>query len=368
MTTRPLLEVFPRLRLPFCELGDWPTPVQSLQPVLDACALPGEAWVKRDDLSSPVYGGNKVRTLEVLFAEALEEGATHIYSTGAFGTNHGAAAVLHAPRVGLVPGLVLFPQPRSEAAITNFEVLMQVPAERRLLLHWSQLPLGMAATHVRHRVRSLVGQTERPFVMVPGGATPRGALAYVSAAFELAAQVKAGLLPEPAAIHLAVGSTCTSAGLLVGLAIAQRLGLGLRSVPKVVSVRVTPWPVTSVYRIVSLAERTSALLAERSGDPRALLTRTELRQGLQVDGRELGFGYGKPTRAGEEAIDLFARVPGLKLDTSYSGKAAASLLRAMRQGERGPRLFWSTKSTAPLPPAPPPQTPALARWWAGGRE
>ncbi len=78
MIARPLLEVFPRLRLPFSDLGDWPTPVQSLQPVLDACALPGDAWVKRDDLSSVVYGGNKVRTLEVLFAQALEEGATHI--------------------------------------------------------------------------------------------------------------------------------------------------------------------------------------------------------------------------------------------------------------------------------------------------
>jgi D-cysteine desulfhydrase len=211
----------------------------------------------------------------------------------------------------------------------------------------------------------MIGAHERPFVMVPGGATPRGALAYVSAAFELAAQVAAKSLPEPTAIHLAVGSTCTSAGLLVGLALAQRLGLGVRAVPRVVSVRVTPWPVTSVYRIVSLAERTSALLAELSGDPRALVSRAELRQGLQVDGRELGGGYGKATRAGEEAIELFARVPGLRLDTSYSGKAAASLLRAMREGAPGPRLFWSTKSTAPLPPAPTPHTPALARWWAG---
>ena len=91
---RPIHRVFPRLDVPWVRLGDWPTPVEAF----------GEGFLKRDDLSSPVYGGNKVRTLEVLFGEALAEGATHVYATGAFGTNHGAATLLHAPRVGLRRG------------------------------------------------------------------------------------------------------------------------------------------------------------------------------------------------------------------------------------------------------------------------
>ncbi|HJL45006.1 MAG TPA: hypothetical protein RMG45_04190, partial [Polyangiaceae bacterium LLY-WYZ-15_(1-7)] len=115
---RPIFEAFPALRgrLPWVALGEWPTPVQPLAPALRAIAPHAEAWVKRDDLSSPVYGGNKVRTLEVLFAEALEAGARRVWSTGAFGTNHGTAALLHAPRVGLRAGLVLFPQPRPACA------------------------------------------------------------------------------------------------------------------------------------------------------------------------------------------------------------------------------------------------------------
>ena len=341
---RPIFEVFPRLDVPFVALGDWPTPVDPLDRLVGAMGLGASAWVKRDDVSSAVYGGNKVRTLEVLFAEALEQRATHVYSTGAFGTNHGAATVLHAPRVGLVPGLVLFPQPRSKAAQQNFEVLVTHPGERTLLPHWSALPAGMLGASLRHRLRG-----ERPFVMVPGGATPRGALGYVNAAFELAAQVREGAMPEPSAIFVGVGSTCTSAGLLVGLHLAQRLGLGLRAVPRVVAVRVTPWPVTAAFRIVGLAARTGALLAARSGDHRAAIDDKTLASTLDVDGAQLGAGYGKPTPEGREAIALFARYAGFALDTTYSGKAAAAMIAAMRRGARGPLLFWSTKSTAPLP-------------------
>lgn len=358
---RPLFDAFPRLALPMVPLGDFPTPVQSLAPVAAALGSRSEAWVKRDDLSSNVYGGNKVRTLEVLFAQALERGATHVYSTGAFGTNHGVATVLHAPRVGLRPGLVIFPQPPSGAALENFRVLSSADADMVRLLHWSQLPFAMAGVRASRRLRG-----ERPFVMVPGGATPRGALGYVSAALELAHQVAAGALPAPRGIVVGVGSTCTSAGLLVGLRLAARLGVGFQEPPKLVAVRVTPWPVTSATLIVRLATRASALLAALTGDPRCRFSPSALRSGLEVDGSELGRGYGHPTDAGREAIELFARIREprpLTLDTTYSAKAAAALVARLRTGAPGPWLFWSTKSTAPLPPAADHPAGPLLRWW-----
>ena len=360
---RPIFEAFPALRgrLPWVALGEWPTPVQPLGPALRAIAPHAEAWVKRDDLSSPVYGGNKVRTLEVLFAEALEAGARRVWSTGAFGTNHGTAALLHAPRVGLRAGLVLFPQPRSACAAENLRVMLAAEdAEVQLLPHWSALPGAMGWVRLRRRA-------ERPFVMVPGGATPRGALGYVSAALELALQVAEGALPAPRKLFLGVGSTCTTAGLLLGLRLAARRGIGFLAPPEVVAVRVTPWPVTAAWRIAALARRASELLHRLSGDPRALVDEATLRAGLRVDGGELGRGYGHPTRRGREAIRRFGALEGLTLDTTYSGKAAAGMLRALRAGLREPALFWSTKSTAPLPAvgdAPPPQ--ALARAWLAG--
>jgi len=360
---RALFEVFGRLPLPMVRLGELPTPVQPLGPVQQALGSRSEAWVKRDDLSSDVYGGNKIRTLEVLFAEALAQGATHVYATGAFGSNHAVATLLHAPRVGLRPGALLFPQPPSLTALENLRVLASADADRLRLLHWSQLPFAVPYLRASRRLRGA-----RPFVMVPGGATPRGALGYVSAALELAKQVAAGELPPPRAIVVGVGSTCTSAGLLVGLQIAARLGIGFAAPPRLVAVRVTPWPITSATLIVRLATRASALLESLTGDPRCRVSRAVLRANLEVDGTQLGRGYGRPTAAGREAIALFARVRNprpLALDTTYSGKAAAALVARLRANAPGPWLFWSTKSTAPLPAhGASPSDPVLRGWMA----
>jgi D-cysteine desulfhydrase len=96
-----------------------------------------------------------------------------------------------------------------------------------------------------------------------------GALGYVSAALELAEQIEAGVLPPPRRIVVGIGSTCTTAGLLVGLDLARRLGIGFRNAePELVAVRVTPWPVTSRFRILGLAERTARVVAALAGTRR----------------------------------------------------------------------------------------------------
>jgi D-cysteine desulfhydrase len=353
MSGRPLFDAFPKLaaRLRWCELAELPTPVHSLAPVVQAAGWPrDDVFVKRDDLSSPIYGGNKVRTLELLFGRALERGASHVFSTGAYGSNHATATVLHAARVGLVGGGILFPQPVSDSARANLRVMLARAAYIHALAHWSQLPVALVGLEQWHRLRGRAAM-----VMVPGGATPRGALGYVSAALDVARQVEAGELPRPATVVVGAGSNCTSAGLLAGFQQAARLGIGFRDAagrpapPRLVSVRVTPWPVTSAVRVVRLAAATSRLLARLSGDEGAALSYRELRPWLTVDGRFLGAGYGHSTWAGRRAIEHFRAVPELELDPTYSGKAAAALLERVRRGARGPLLFWSTKSSVPLP-------------------
>src|ERR1700759_4250911 len=94
-----LLRTWPALatRLDAVALGDFSSPVErldALEPELRA----GPLYVKRDDVSAAAYGGNKVRTLEVLFGRAKAAGAREIIATGAFGSNHAVATVLHAPR------------------------------------------------------------------------------------------------------------------------------------------------------------------------------------------------------------------------------------------------------------------------------
>lgn len=359
---RPLLTVFDRLRgrVPWEPLGDFPTPVEELARATSGLDG-GPLFIKKDDLSSPVYGGNKVRTLEVLFGEAKKRGATRIDSTGAYGSNHATAALLHAPRAGLDGGAILFPQPPSYAAVENLRVILSTRPTLRALPHWSFLPLGMALQSAADRRAKA-----RVFTMVPGGATPEGALGYVSAGLELAMQVERGEAPIPRTVVVAVGSTCTSAGLLVGMRVAAELGIGWKRAPRLVSVRVTPWPVTSAYRIVGLATRASALLASLTDDPRWRMSRRALAAGLEVDGRYLGWGYGRATPEGLAALHRLRETEGLELDTTYSAKAVASALARVRRGDPGPIVYWSTKSTAPLPVvteddwrwAP----PAMVRW------
>lgn len=352
----PLAAIWPALgeRIDHVSLGSFPTPIERLS-ALEAELSAGPLFVKRDDLSAEAYGGNKVRTLEVLFGRARAEGAREVTATGAFGSNHAVATVLHAARAGLSPGAVLFPQPPSFAALENFRVTLTRAEHLFVMPHWSCLPYGM------WRAR----KAERR-IMLPGGATPTGALGYVAAAFELAEQVARGVLPAPRRIYVGIGSTCTTAGLLVGLSHATRLGLGFRSVPEVVAVRVTPWPVTARFRILGLATRTAALLAELASDPSLVLTRRELSRGLAVDGAQLGSGYGQPSDSGVAAIRAF-RAHGLfELDTTYSSKAAAGFLAAARAARGEPLLFWSTKSTRALPTVTEAElaaAPGIARRW-----
>jgi D-cysteine desulfhydrase len=221
-------------------------------------------------------------------------------------------------------------------------------------------------------------------VMPPGGAIPRGCLGFLSAGLELAQQVEQGALPPPEEVLISVGSTCSSAGLLVGLRVAARLGIGWGpggaglpgrrqrggdgSLPRLVAVRVTPWPVTSPSRILNLARRVCLWLAELTGSPHFELSRAELASGLEVDGTQLGAGYGIPTAAGRAAMERLGPFASA-LDTTYSAKAAAALLARVSR-RPAVRLFWSTKSSAPLPEVSPERlalAPArMLRWLERG--
>ena len=354
-----LFRHFPTLRgkLPWARIGQWPTPVERLP------ALAGDAdgyidgdmdedmaagppiYVKREDLSSPRYGGNKIRTLEPVLGGALDMGATTVWATGAYGSNHAVATALHARALGLEPGAALFPQPQSTPARANLSALLSARPHLMPLGTVAELPLAML------RLR----RQPDAFVMSPGAASPLGALGALSAALELAEQVAAGVCPAPARVVLAVGSTCTTAGLLAGLHLAAHLGIAFAAgVPAITAVRVTPWPITSPTRIAHLAWRTVRNLARLAGVS-IPVGFGRLRSSLHVDGRYLAGGYGRASAAGWRASRAFRQAGGPPLDVVYSAKSGAGLLNLARAREnpRGPLLFWATKSSASLPYATP---------------
>ena len=347
--TRALFELWPDLAraVPSVALGDFPTPVETLDSVLRELGVSArDVFVKRDDLSSELYGGNKVRPLELLFGRVEQKGGGTVYATGAYGSNQVLATLLHARRLGLPYGAVLFPQPSTASARAALQVILSLGPELVTVPHWSALPAGMAIA----KGRALASGT-RSFMTPPGGATPRAVLAYVSAGLELALQIEERLMPEPRRIYVPTGSNATSAGLLAGLALAARLGIGFRAgPPELCAVRVGPWPITSRTRLLSLSLQTLALLARLTREPKLLFEGRELGSRLRLRGEFLGEGYGHETAQANEACSVFARAGFAVLDETYSGKAAAALIADLRAGVPGPLLFWSTKSSAPLPP------------------
>ena len=330
-----LIQLFPKLEqtLPVVRLGEWPTPIEHHP------ALGKDVWIKREDLASPIYGGNKIRTLEMLFGAARERGAERIWAIGGYGSNHALATARHAARAGLKAGALLFPQHPTPDAAESFEALLASDAELRALRTVLTLPL--------HAARLRLGRKGN-FVMSPGGATPVGALGHVSAALEMALQIQHGLAPEPKHIVVAMGSCCTVAGLLEGLLIAQEKGIGFTELPTVHAIRVVPWPISTGGKARRLAHRMRlyclnsdfGIVRLRSGPGRY--------DNLKVHGGHIGRGYGRPTEDGHAAIQHFEQANAPALDTTYTGKSAAALLKLADVLE-GPLLYWHTRNTALLP-------------------
>ncbi|MES1184918.1 MAG: pyridoxal-phosphate dependent enzyme [Myxococcales bacterium] len=337
-----LFDLFPALRasVPWVALGAWPTRVDDGARVVSAAQASGELWLKRDDLSSPVYGGNKLRLLEHLLGEARARGRARVYSSGAVGSNFAVATALHAPSVGLEPGAICFPEPLT----SDGERSHRVVCERARVVeigHWSLLPVAA------ERVRRQDERDGRPAqVLSQVSLSPESLFGYVAAGFELQQQVARRECPAPARIVLPIGSAATSAGILAGLSLGKRLGLGAAA-PALDAVRIAAWPLSRRARVVGLATKALARLANLVGDASLALGARELLP-ITVVTDQLGPGYPHGTPAGASARQRFADAGFPILDETYSAKAAAHVLATLGR-EPGPVLFWCTKSSAPLP-------------------
>jgi 1-aminocyclopropane-1-carboxylate deaminase/D-cysteine desulfhydrase-like pyridoxal-dependent ACC family enzyme len=317
-------------RVPWVQLGDWPTPVERLEA---PPGFEGELWVKRDDLSSGVYGGNKIRKLEYLIADAKRAGARRLITTGVVGSHHCLATAVHGRRHHLPATLVVFPQPMTPHAV-EISALNEAWADGiRRCGSFATQPFVEAATRWRSRKDS-------PYVIPGGGSNALGTLGHVGGALELAEQVRAGEAPRPETITVAAGTLGTVAGLALGIALT---GVADR----VVGVRIVPSTVANVWTLSRLVEGAIRVLADAGADvpdARAVVDRVEL------VGDYYGAGYGHPTDQGVEA-DAWFRPRGLHLDPTYTAKAAAALLDRL-PGRRGVHLYWHTLS-AVEPGAPP---------------
>jgi D-cysteine desulfhydrase len=314
--------------LPHLALGDGPTPVRRLEALESAGC---ETWVKDDGVYGSVYGGNKVRKLEWILPDAKARGRRTIVTVGALATNHGLATALYAREHGLRCVIALVDQPLDDEVRRKLERIRRTGA--RLYFTHGTYRTYAAAPWIMLRNADL-RRLRLPYFLTVGGSSPLGCVGFVEAGLELGEQVRAGELPEPSHVVVALGSGGTTAGLAAGLRLA---GLRTRVTGVVVNDR------------MPIDQRVVARLANRTLD---LLRRRGARiPGLTIAPRDvesptdwLGAGYGHRTAEAERARALALERERLALDPVYTAKAFAGLLALRERGAfgDGPVLYWHT--------------------------
>ncbi len=304
-------------------LGHGPTPVRPLGRDLVGDT---EVWLKDESVyGDGDWGGNKVRKLEWIIPEAHRRGTRTLFTVGGIGTHWGLAAALYGREHGLHTVLGLVDQPVDDHVRDQLARLRRSGAEihryrdpRRLRL---AAPALIAVRTLRDR--------RLPWYLPAGGSNPFGSLAYVETAFELAEQVRAGLLPEPATLVTAVGSGGTAAGLALGLRLA---GLRTRVFGVVVN---DAFPLTAPV-IARLANRTADLLRSRGADLDVVpLEPTD----VTMRGDWLGSTYGDPTPASTAAVEDGLR-HSLALEPVYTGKSLAAIRDAAGTSALAEPIVW----------------------------
>ena len=333
----PLFEQFPLLRakLPYRALGEFPTPVEKLGRLGKNIGFE-QLYIKRDDLSGKVYGGNKIRKLEFLLGHALHARAKEVLTFGFAGSNHAVATAIYAQQVGLKSISMLMPQPNAYYLRRNLLMSYYCGAELHQHRNVPFVALGTMYQLLRHKLK----YRSFPNVIAAGGSSPRGVIGFVNAAFELKKQITQGEIPEPDRIYVALGTTGTAVGLMLGLKAAN-----LKS--RVVTVRVADEQFANLRKMVKLFRETNSFLC--SLDP--AFPNLELsEQDVEIRHDFFGCQYALFTREGMDAVYRMKQTERIKLDGTYTGKALAALIHDVEKHDvkNEVLLFWNTYNSRDL--------------------
>jgi 1-aminocyclopropane-1-carboxylate deaminase/D-cysteine desulfhydrase-like pyridoxal-dependent ACC family enzyme len=325
-------------RLSYVSLGDVPTAVLCCTHL---CTLFPRVtlFVKHDGLTGiqgvdgrRVFGGNKLRKLQYLLADALAHGHSAVLTFGCVGSNHALQTAVCAHALGLKAFCMLRPQPNSHVVRRN--LLLQELYEAELYLSPDRIIHGLMTAAVVYNHKQRYGTF--PYIIPVGGSCARGCIGYVEAAFELKEQIEGGLLPVPDRIYVTLGSAGTASGLLLGLKAAgihTKLYLVLEAPEGVTG--------TALNKVKRLFGEANALLQSYDA--------TFPTCSLSEDDYELitdcaGTAYGLFTEEAVDAMHLLHAHEEITLDGTYTGKCFAALVRDVQAGACDDQtvLFWNT--------------------------
>jgi len=305
-----------------------PTPVSHHE--IDMPSGSRSIIVKHDDQTSSIYGGNKVRKLEYIFQRAKERGAERVATFGAAGSNHALATAIFAREFGFACTCFLAHQKITPNIANTLNMHVELGTEI--------VRFGGSVDRLALFRRYL--QNRKTWVIPLGGTCWLGAVGFVNAGMELAAQIQSGELEAPDRIYIANGTMGSVAGLALGLALAN-----LRT--EIHAVRVADNRFAKREVLDRLMKKTATLLnvydpsiPARLADATNIVWRDDFYAG----------GYAIVDEATEQAVSFAKENLGLRLDTTYTGKAIAALLHDLGSNSAATsNLFWNTYNSRPLP-------------------
>jgi L-cysteate sulfo-lyase len=313
-----------------------PTPLERMDRLTDHLGGP-RLFVKRDDCTGLATGGNKTRKLEFLMADALAQGADTVVTVGGVQSNHCRQTAAAAAKLGLKCELVLPHISRFDSS--TYDIGGNVLLDRLLGAKLHIMPdrttdRSAATSRIEEVLDAVRTRGDKPYFIPAGGSTAIGALGYVDAAFELAAQAQHENLRFDYVV-VTTGSCTTHAGLIVGFE-GVRQSPEFDCDPKVIGISIYQRKTDALSTVLQKVRDTAELVGIDSAG---------LEDHVTVIDDYLGAGYGEPTDAMVEAVALAARFEGLLLDPVYTGKSFSGLVGLVRDGFFKPSdnvLFWHT--------------------------
>ncbi|NVM52556.1 MAG: pyridoxal-phosphate dependent enzyme [Candidatus Helarchaeota archaeon] len=329
--SRPLLEAYPRLKekLPHVSLIQ-KTNVQHLKS-LSAELNISELWIKRDDQSTEIYGGNKPRKLEFLLGDVMNQKKNNVVTIGGLGSNHCLATTVFSKKFDLNPVLILFNQP------------ITADVQKKLLI-FKSLGADMCGPYgdVWGLFHYLIFRRfrKKTYFLPAGGSSPLGVVGFVNAAFELKLQIENGEMEKPDYLFVACGSLGTIAGLLLGFKLVDltiKL-IGVRVVPSIFAIYNKTFSYAHAVR--KLSKKTLKFLRKQDDS----IPQVKFKEKPTVLDEYYGGEYGKATPEGIEALELIKKHEKITLDTTYTAKTFAALLDFIKKKQIKEEivLFWNT--------------------------
>lgn len=315
--------------VPHLNFGHYPTPIEELPRLREALAHQfGECprlFIKRDDYTGPGFGGNKVRKLEYVLAQAKANGAEIAITCGGLKSNHCRVTAAICARLGLRCILVLN-EPAEPYKLTpaSLKIDEMLGAEIHRVKSRDERKTMMAVI-----ADNLRAEGKNVAVIPLGASIPLGALGFVRAVEEVAAQLSTMNLQMDYVFH-STSSGGTQAGLLAGHQLFKLVE------KQIIGVSADDPSASISAEVASIIRGIGELLDLPEGS---------FEENATVLDEYVGDGYGIDTPESLAAIELLAQTEGLFLDPVYTAKAMAGLIDWVRQGkfsEQDNVLFWHT--------------------------